>query len=550
MSVALVKPDMNDSNFKSSAWRFLGELRRRRVIRVAIVYAAVGWLTIEVATTVLPPLDAPLWTVKAVIVLVALGLPIAIVIAWIFDLGPHGLHRTDAAADPASARVRDLTPDPPARRRAQEEDGRRSIAVLPFVNMSGDAQNEYFSDGISEEILNLLAKLPQLRVSSRTSSSCFKGKDIDIPTVAAKLNVSAVLEGSVRRAGNRVRITAQLIDAQSDSHLWSDTYDREMEDVFAIQDDISRSIVAALRVTLSATQQRALQYVATSNAQAYDFYLRGHKYFYEMTRRGFQHAISMYEHAIELDPNYAAAWAGMADAYSELYRYAIDTPENAAMAVEASGRAVELNPDSAEAHTSRGIALSIDKRDAEAERHFETAILLNPNLFDAYFLYGRYCGTRGYFEKAARLYQQAAEVDPDDYNPAINLAMTYNSMGRKQEEMGTRRQGLKLIEQHLQLAPHDARARYFGAVSLAALGNRDKALEWADLALKTDENESNVLYNIACVFARLGEAERAIELLERAVSLGWRDRAWLETDSDFILLRDMPRFKALLEVMH
>ena len=161
---------MNDSNFKSSAWRFLGELRRRRVIRVAIVYAAAGWLTIEVATTVLPPLDAPLWSVKAVIILVALGLPIAIVIAWIFDLGPHGLHRTDAAADPASAHVRDLTPDPPARRRAQEEDGRRSIAVLPFVNMSGDAQNEYFSDGISEEILNLLAKLPQLRVSSRHAS--------------------------------------------------------------------------------------------------------------------------------------------------------------------------------------------------------------------------------------------------------------------------------------------------------------------------------------------------------------------------------------------
>lgn len=541
---------------------FFVELRRRRVIRVLLVYLIAGWAVIEVAATVLPGLNLPAWTVTFVIVLVLLGLPITVLMAWVFDIGPKGVERTADPPSSAPTHAPSVEEFPGGRRRAKRaadakpttagmrQDGRRSIAVLPFVNMSGDEENEYFSDGIAEEILNLLAKLPQLKVSSRTSSACFKGKDIDIPTVARKLEVATVLEGSVRRAGSRVRITAQLIDAQSDSHLWSETYDREMEDVFAIQDDISSSIVDALLVKLSAQQRRTLQYVATTNAQAYDCYLRGHKYFYAMTRRGFEHAITMYQRAIELDPNYAMAWAGMADAYSELYRSAVDTPENAAMAVEASGRAVELDPNSAEAHTSRGIALSIDKRDVEAEQHFEKATELNPKLFDAWYLYGRYCGTRNQWEKAAHLYRQAAEVEPDNYNPVINLAMAYAALGLAQEEADIRHQGLALIEQHLQLAPDDARARYFGAVTLASMGQCDKALEWADLALETDENESNVLYNIACVFAQLGEHERGMELLERAVELGWRDRAWLETDSDLASLREMPRFKGLLEKMH
>ena len=534
--------------------RWFAELRRRRVLRVAVVYAAAGWVAIQVASTVLPPLDAPAWSVKLVIVVVALGFPLAVVLAWLLGIRSGDPRKTGDAPAPMPATA--LAPaDPrvaggPPAATAASHDGRRSIAVLPFVNMSGDVENEYFGDGIAEEILSLLAKLPQLKVASRTSSSCFKGRAFDIPTVAGRLDVATVLEGSVRRSGNRVRITAQLIDAASDSHLWSETYDRELADVFAIQDDIASSIVGALKVKLSQQQRHALQSVATTNAQAYDFYLRGHRYFYEMTRRGFQHAIGMYEHAIELDPGYAAAWAGMADAYSELYRYAIDKPENAASAIEASGRAVELDPGSAEAHTSRGIALSIDRRDAEAEHHFEKAIELNPRLFDAWFLYGRYSGTRNKWEKAAQLYLGAAEVEPDNYNPIVNLAMAYNALGREREEAEVRQRGLQLIEWHLQLVPDDARARYFGAITLASLGQRDKALAWAEMVLESEEEEGNVLYNIACVFALLGEDARAIGLLERAVELGWRDRSWMETDSDLASLRGTPRFEALLAVMH
>ena len=270
----------------SSLHGFFIELRRRRVIRVAIVYAVAGWVIVEVASTVLPPLNLPEWSVKLVIVLVALGFPIAVIMGWMFDVGPGGTVRTAPAADligpttatddsPAPAVMATQSAPQAAQPANHPAEDRRTIAVLPFVNMSGDAENEYFSDGIAEEILNLLTKLPQLKVASRTSSFVFKGKEAGIRAVATELDVSYVLEGSVRRAGDHVRITAQLIEADGDSHLWSETYDREMKDVFAIQDDIARSITDALKVALSPRERRALQNVATADAQAYDFYLRG-----------------------------------------------------------------------------------------------------------------------------------------------------------------------------------------------------------------------------------------------------------------------------------
>jgi adenylate cyclase len=413
--------------------------------------------------------------------------------------------------------------------------------------MSGDAENEYFSDGISEEILNLLVKLPKLRVASRTSSFAFKGKDFDIPEVARRLNVGTVLEGSVRRAGDRVRITAQLIETSTDSHLWSETYDREMKDVFAIQDDIAQSIVEALQMTLTPKDRRALQYVATSNPEAYDYYLRGRKFFYAMTSRDFKHAIQMYDRAIELDPNYANAYAGIADTYSQMYRFADATPENAAKALKASRKAVELDPDSAEAHASLGLSLFINEEYQQAERHFETAILLNPKLFESYYFYALSCKSQGNHEKAARLFIQASEVNPADYQCFSFQALAYTALGRAEEASKARLRAIELIERHLDMNPDDTRALYLGAANLSALGESQRAMDWANRALESGSEEPLVLYNVACTYALLGETERSLELLEKAVNLGWGDRAWLETDSDLNSLRNNSRFMALLE---
>jgi len=544
---------MNDGQQPQSGLsRIFAEMKRRRVTRVIVLYAIAGWIVIEVASTVLPNLNLPDWSVTLVTVLVVLGFILAIMLAWAFDIGPGGIHRTpdipasgDQTAGNQSEKLSTDTEQPAAATIDLE-----SIAVLPFVNMSGDAENEYFSDGISEEILNLLVKLPKLRVASRTSSFAFKGKDFDIPEVARRLNVGTVLEGSVRRAGDRVRITGQLIETSTDSHLWSETYDREMKDVFAIQDDIAQSIVDALQMTLTPKDRRALQYVATSNCEAYDYYLRGRKFLYAMSSRNFEHAIQMYNKAIELDPNYAIAYAGMADTYSQMYRFADASPENAASALEASEHAVELDPDSAEAHASRGLSLFINEKYEEAEKHFETAGLLNPKLFESYFFYALSCSSQGQYEKAARLFVQASEVNTADYQSPSFLALAYTALGRTEDAVTTRKHTIELIEHHLDMNPDDTRALYIGAANLSSLGEVKRAMDWAGRAYDAGRDEPMVMYNVACTYALLGETERALELLENAISMGWGDRAWLETDSDLDSLRDIPKFKFLLKRIH
>lgn len=559
---------MPSSSPSFSFERLWSELRRRRVIRVVVVYVIVGWVVIEVASTVLPPMGLPNWALKLVIVLVALGFPIAVAMAWLFDLGPHGVERTRAdpqapatthvpvaesavamptvASSPAATVAAATIPQASAKSDAD----RRTIAVLPFVNMSGDPDNEYFSDGISEEILNLLCKLPQLKVASRTSSFAFKGKETSIPAVATELNVGTVLEGSVRRAGNQVRITAQLIDATSDTHLWSETYDREMKDVFAIQDDIAHSIVKALQVKLTPMERRALQNVATSEPEAYDYYLRGRSYMYSMARRDYEHAINMYEQAIAVDSKYALAYAGMADAYSMLYRYAEASADNVARANRASEQALALDFDSAEAHASRGLALFISEQYPAAQKEFDAAIALNPNLFEPYYYHGLACSCEGNYEKAIDLYLKAMQVNPADYQTPVFLAQVYASLGRKQDEMRVRLGALGTVERHLKLNPHDTRALQIAANNLIQVGEKSKGIMMAERALAQGRSEPVVLYNGACFYAVQGDSARAFELLEQALKLGWGDRAWMEHDSELESLHDDPRFRALLATIH
>jgi adenylate cyclase len=521
------------------------ELNRRRVIRVIVLYAIAGWIVIEVSSTVLPNLNLPEWSVTLITVLVVLGFVLAVVLAWAFDIGPGGVERTPSgkieSSDPA-----DQT-EPSVSKELQQPDKRRSIAVLPFVNMSGDEENEYFSDGVAEEILNLLTRLTQLRVSSRSSSFAYKGKQINVKKVSEDLGVSTLLEGSVRRAGDRVRITAQLIDTATDSHLWSETYDREMKDVFAIQDDISQSIVDALKVTLTPRDRRALQFVATSDAQAYDYYLRGRRFFYAMTKRAFHHAVKMYRQAIAEDPSYALAYAGIADAHSFLFMYGDATPANAGKAQEASKRAVELDPDSAEAHASRGIALSVSKRYDEAKTEFENAIQLNPKLFEAHYFYARDCFAQGKFEQAAELFAAASTVNPSDYQAPSFQSMALKELKRGEEATAASVRAYLAAERHLEMHPDDARAMYLGAGCLVEIGELEKAKSWADRALDTDREEPAVLYNVACVYSLMNLKDEALNLLGKAIDNGFGYRAWLENDNMLDGLRDDPRFTSLMQ---
>ncbi len=354
----------------------------------------------------------------------------------------------------------------------------KSVAVLPFANMSNDPDNEYFADGMAEEIINALSKIQSLRVASRTVSFALKGKNEDLGDVGRKLHVSTVLDGSVRRMGNRLRITAQLVNVADGYQLWSDRYDREMEDVFAIQDEISSAIVKALRVILSDEEKKAIEKTRAVNVQAYDFYLRGRQFFNQLGRKNLEFAKQMFNKAIQIDPEYALAYAGVADSCSILYRYFDSREFNLKQADTASRKALELEPDLAEAHVARGLAVSFSKKFDEAEQEFETAMKLDPKLFDAPYFFGRARLSQGRAADAIKLFERASLLRPEDYQPPHFLGQAYESLGNVDEAKVWRRRALQIIEERLELNPDDTRALILGSSASRLWAKRSARQKW------------------------------------------------------------------------
>jgi adenylate cyclase len=519
------------------------ELRRRKVIRVAVVYAVVAWLLIQVAQATFPPLNLPSWTVTFVIMLAILGFPIAIALAWAFEATPEGIRRERAAAEAAEAADAGTAP-------ARVTDS-PSIAVLPFVDMSPDRDQDYFCEGMAEEILNALTRVEGLRVAARTSSFQFKGRTADVRKVAKELGVSSVLEGSVRKAGSQLRVTAQLISAGDGYHLWSDRYDRGLEDVFAIQDEIATKITEALKLHLTRQDLPSLQVKPTGEILAYDYYLRGRQLLNQFGKRRTEYAIQMFNKAIELDPNYAPAYAGLTQASAMMYMFFDPDPKYCATAERASARAIALDPGSAEAHTTRGIAEQMNKNFDAAEQAFDRAIALNPKSFDAAYFCARGCASHGHYARAAAMFERAAEVRPEDYQALLLAMQIYRAQGRLDEERSAAERGFGRARRTLELNPGDVRALYLGASALVRLGRKREALEWGERALALEPDEPSVFYNVACVYAQSGEEylERAMDLLERAVLPGMANRIWVEHDSDLDALREVPRFKAFLATL-
>jgi len=424
-----------------------------------------------------------------------------------------------------------------------------SVAVLAFSDMSPEKDQEYFCDGIAEDIINNLAQLGGLRVASRTSSFAFKGKSEDVRAMGRKLGVATVLEGSVRKAGNRLRITVQLVGVEDGYHLWSERYDRELKDVFAIQDEISRSVAAALKITLSPRESDAISRIPTTDLQAYEYYLRGVQFFYQYKRRSIEFAARMFSQAIELDPGYARAWAGVADCSSWLFMYAGSHEKHREEADSASRKAVDLDPESAEAYASRGLALSLKGEYEQAEKAFEAAIRLGPGLFEGYYFYARVAFIQGKLEKAIELYEKSSEVNQQDYQSPLLVAQIYADLGYPAEAEASRRRGIRIAEAKLKLSPDDARALYMGANGLVALGEKQQGLEWARQALAMDPDEPMVLYNVACIQSLAGQTEEAFSSLEKAVRNGLTQKGWVEHDSNLDPLRSHPRYPDLIRLL-
>jgi serine/threonine protein kinase/TolB-like protein/Tfp pilus assembly protein PilF len=424
-----------------------------------------------------------------------------------------------------------------------------SVAVLPFANLSADPDNEYFTDGLTEELIGALANVEGLRIPARTSVYALKESNLDIQEIGHRLGVDNILEGSVRKAGDQLRISAQLIKVSDGFNLWSETYDRQFEDVFVIQGEIAGNIVEALQLTLSPVEQQALRSERTTDFKAYEYYLRGRGHYRRRTRTDFESAREMFSKAIEIDSGYGLAWAGLADTYTEFWRNYESTEENLAQAEKASREAVELDPNLAEAHAARGFALGQRQLYDEAAAEFRRAMELNPRLFEAYYYYGTVAFAAGRLETAAEMFEKATEVAPDEIRALQLLPQIYTRLGREAAAAAANRQRVEVVERRLEFNPDDVPMLLDGASALAALGERQRSLEWASRILDKAGDDALVLYNLACLYSLAGEVTSALEALEKSYAAGLADPEWMEQDSDLDNIRHHPRYKELVKQM-
>jgi TolB-like protein/Flp pilus assembly protein TadD len=600
--------------------RFFDELKRRNVIRMAGLYLVGAWLIVQVTGTLLPMFEAPAWVSRSLVMIVALGFVPALVFAWVFELTPEGIKRDaevppEQSIAPQTARRMDRTiiivlvlalgyfgfdkfvlaphrndalvaaatkaATPTA---ATPNADAHSIAVLPFVNMSGDAANKYFSDGISEEILNVLARTPDLHVAARTSSFSFQGKNVEVPEIALALNVRMVLEGSVRKQDDRVRITAQLIDAKTGFHVWSQTYDRKLQDIFAIQDEIAKAIGDELEVKIDSAQEPGKTSTGTENLVAYDLYLRGIALWQERREETIWQAIDLFEKATAADPKFAAGYAGQALAFAIVADYSARMPyaETMARARDFAERTLSLDPSLPESYAALGGVAAKELRRATADALLGRSIALRPSFATAYQWRGTQLMSNGDLDGALELVERATALDPRSLVVAENHSFVLQTLGRYAEANARCATTLEFAPTYagcledtamadLRLGDLEAARPMFDRLAAAAnpsasaqgrelaealSGTGDKhalAQRYAALAFNSaaDPASGNALqgYDIPSVLIKLGEAELTLGYLEYLAGELGGSADWAVMLPDLDPIRCDPRFMAVVERM-
>jgi TolB-like protein len=579
---------------------FFAELKRRNVYKVAIAYGAVAWLLTEIATQVFPFFEIPNWVVRLVVLVVIAGFPIAVVVAWAFELTPEGLKRTEIAdaeyplgrspkrawiyiviiAGAISIGVFLL-----GRYTARRAEGggpgassltEKSIAVLPFDNLSRDPDNAYFAEGVQDEILTRLAKVADLKVISRTSTQKYKSAPDNLREIAKQLAVANILEGSVQKAADQVRVTVQLINAATDAHLWAETYDRKLNDIFAVESEIAKTIADTLQAKLTGLEKRAIAAQPTDDTEAHEFYLRGRYFWNKRTGPDLQRAIDYFKQAIGKDPNFALAYAGLADSYVLLSVYSAGSPQDSLPSAKAAAKkAVELDDTLAEAHTSLGqILLFYDLDFANSTKEFERATTLNPNYATAHHWYGSGPPlSLGEFDRAIAELERARQLDPlsviinADLGVGLYTARRYDeaiAQLRKTIEMDPRfyyahwHLGIALelkgelrhaLSEYKKAAELDDDPVVLGLIAHAygKLGERDKALGLLAQLQQLAAHRYVPFATFAGIYMALGEKDKAIDYLERAYrEHGGTEISGVKVDPMLDPLRGDPRFEALV----
>jgi non-specific serine/threonine protein kinase len=421
----------------------------------------------------------------------------------------------------------------------------RSIAVLFFENLSGVKEDEYFRDGVTEDIITELSKIKGLNTFSRPTVLAFRDKPVTPAQIGQQLGAAYVLTGSLRRAGARLRINAQLVDTRTDFPLWSERYDREMRDVFEVQDEIARKIAEALRITLSPQEQAAIAAKPTENLQAYDLYLRGKSYARRLTQQDLEFALQMFESAIGLDPRFALAYAGIANVCAQHhYRHGSGSGW-LDRARDAAEKAVSLQPHLPEAHVGRGWVFYANKQNDEAVTEARMAIAQKPDCEGVYYMLGRALFAAGRYQEIIEIADEAVRVSGSDYNIYVPIINALKALGKSEAERHMNVRRTEALENHLREVPDDARARMQLAITFASLNRPEEAMREANLATVLRPNEPTVLYNAACTFCMLGRKAEALQAIKKAWDAGFKDAVWARRDPDLAILHDDPEFERL-----
>jgi serine/threonine-protein kinase len=545
---------------------FFEELKRRHVFRIAIAYIVVAWLILQVADVLLDKIGVPDWTFKVIMVFLAFGFPVAVLLAWAYDLTPQGLQRTAGVDAESTTTIKGHS----SASKTASEPAKASVAVLPFVNMSGNPENEYFSDGLTEELLNVLAKVNGLKVAARTSSFHFKGHTGDINEIAGRLGVASVLEGSVRQSGTRIRITAQLISASDGYHLWSETFDRELDDIFKVQDEISGAVVKALKGKLLSEEASGRHVGGTNNPEAFNAYLQGMHYLNRGSdKEALLSAVAAYRQAIDIDPNYAQAHAGLATALENLATNNFADLDQVVNKAEAAAlKSIELAPTLADGYKVLAKIHSSYRLDrTTAKRKIEKAMELDPGNVGVLIECSRIHALANNVEDALSAAQTAQELDPVSTAAAQILGNAYYLSRRYDEAI--------LAFQHaLELDPHYPRPHYGIAICMYLSGDVENAarmaaqepLEWMRLsglailqrklglddaaeeamAALIESYRDNGLYQQAQVLGQWGDIDTAVEVLYKARDLSDPGVSQIVVDPLIDPLRQNSKFVALL----
>jgi TolB-like protein/Tfp pilus assembly protein PilF len=577
---------------------FFAELKRRNVYKVAVAYAVVAWLVIQAASILLPTFEAPSWAMKVIVLLLVLGFPAALIFSWAFEITPEGIvreteveanksitHRTGrkivaltivVALIAAGLFVFQVLRERSTSSFAATGIPNKSIAVLPFDNLSRDPDNAYFVEGIQDEILTRLAKIADLKVIARSSTQRFQNKG-DLPQIAQQLGVAHLLEGSVQKVNDQVRVNVQLIKAANEAHLWAEVYDRKLTDIFAVESDIAKTIADTLRAKLTGTEQQVIAARPTENTEAHQLYLKGRFFWNKRTGNDLKKSLDYFQQAIAIDPNYALAYAGVADAYVHLPGYTAGAPRDYyPKAMAAAKKALELDDTLAEAHTTLALAIWYYDFDfSQAKREFQRAIELNPNYADGHQQYGNTTlSALGRFDDAIAEGKRAVELDPLSLVINADLGMNYHFARRYDEAVAQLRKTLEMdpgyYYAHVNLgqvltakrAFHEAIVEYQKARALnddpfvlglvghayASSGNKTEALKILDQLKEVSRQRYVSLFSFAIVYLALGDKQEALRWLEQS----YQDRAgadigWIRVDSLLDPLRDDPRFEALAE---